>query len=111
MLTTRPCLPHPISIMNGPMTESIWGPHLVYHKEKVLFKKKKGSYIEPSFNIYSMPEKFNFFVFSLGRKEEGGTGFMFDNEDEKEQWEEDQKVSTKLSLFHALYISIFFSVI
>lgn len=26
-----------------------------------------------------------------GRKEEGGTGFMFDNEDEKEQWEEDQK--------------------
>uniref|UniRef100_A0A3Q4H2R9 RNA helicase n=1 Tax=Neolamprologus brichardi TaxID=32507 RepID=A0A3Q4H2R9_NEOBR len=26
-----------------------------------------------------------------GRKEEGGAGIMFDNEDEKEQWEEDQK--------------------
>lgn len=33
---------------------------------------------------------------------------MFDNENEKEQWEEDQKVSTKLSLLHASYISIFF---
>lgn len=55
-----------------------------------------------------MPEKFNFFVFSSGRKEEGGAGIMFDNEDEKEQWEEDQKVSTKLSLLHASYISIFF---
>lgn len=55
-----------------------------------------------------MPEKFNFFVFSSGRKEEGGAGIMFDNEDEKEQWEEDQKVSTKLSLLHTSYISIFF---
>jgi len=39
-LTTHPCLPRPISTMSGPTTESIWVPHLVYHKEKVLFKIK-----------------------------------------------------------------------
>lgn len=30
---------------------------------------------------------------SSGRKEDGGGGLAFDNEDEKDQWEEDQKVS------------------
>lgn len=32
-------------------------------------------------------------VSSPGRKEDGQGGIMFDNEDEKDQWEEDQKVS------------------
>lgn len=31
--------------------------------------------------------------FSSGRKEDGEGGIMFDDEDEKEQWQEDQKVS------------------
>lgn len=36
-LTTHPCRPHRTSTTSGPMTESIWVLHLVYHKEKVLF--------------------------------------------------------------------------
>lgn len=33
------------------------------------------------------------FLLSSGRKEDGEGGIMFDYEDEKEQWEEDQKVN------------------
>ena len=33
-----------------------------------------------------------------GRKEGGEEGIMFDNEEEKEQWEEDQKVSILLNI-------------
>lgn len=35
---------------------------------------------------------------SPGRKEEGVGGIVFDNEDEKDQWEEDQKVSSTVIL-------------
>lgn len=35
-----------------------------------------------------------------GKKEDGEGGIEFDDEDEKEQWEEDQKVSTYYESFH-----------
>lgn len=35
----------------------------------------------------------NVVFFSSARKGDGEGGIVFDNEDEKEQWEEDQKVS------------------
>ncbi len=36
---------------------------------------------------------------SAGRKEDGEGGIMFDNEDEKEQWQEDQRVSGTLLVY------------
>lgn len=44
---------------------------------------------------------------SSARKGDGEGGILFDNEDEKEQWEEDQKVSGLLDAIHALVTGVF----
>ena len=77
------------------MTENIWAPHLVYHKEKVLFKNKQNcTTICVCVYIYLFIHSFiHWCIFSSAKREDGEGGIMFDNEDEKEQWEEDQKVS------------------
>lgn len=40
-----------------------------------------------------MSHNISYSASSSGRKEDGAGGIMFDNVDEKDQWEEDQKVS------------------
>lgn len=44
----------------------------------------------------------------LARKGDGEGGILFDNEDEKEQWEEDQKVSGVLDAIHVLVVRCLF---
>lgn len=45
---------------------------------------------------------------SSARKGDGEGGILFDNEDEKEQWEEDQKVSGILDAIHVLVVRCLF---
>lgn len=68
------------------MTENIWAQHLVCRKEKVYLKKCFCI-------VMHMQCVFDFFLNLLGRKEGAEGGIMFDKESEKEEWEEDQKVS------------------
>lgn len=44
------------------------------------------------------------FSSSSARKGDGEGGILFDNEDEKEQWEEDQKVSGVLDASRVLVV-------
>lgn len=46
--------------------------------------------------------------FSSARKGDGEGGIVFDNEDEKDQWEEDQKVSGVLDAIHLLMVMSLF---
>lgn len=45
---------------------------------------------------------------SLARKGDGEGGILFDNEDEKEQWEEDQKVSVVLDAVNLMVVMCLF---
>lgn len=45
---------------------------------------------------------------STARKGDGEGGILFDNEDEKEQWEEDQKVSGALDAIRVLMVRCLF---
>lgn len=47
-------------------------------------------------------------VSSSARKGDGEGGILFDNEDEKEQWEEDQKVSGVFDAIHVLMVRCLF---
>lgn len=40
-----------------------------------------------------MSDKISYSASSSGRKDNGEGGIIFDNEEEKDQWQEDQKVS------------------
>lgn len=56
-----------------------------------------------------MSDNISYSFSSLGRKEDGEGGIMFDNEGEKEQWQEDQKVSGTVMNHLCLIETLLFS--